>query len=334
MKNPFNCLKQALEWLQVFKPEIKKSYFRIKVRHILFTLSLFMSMTLSAQEKIEVQDVTKQTSRGEQPGFTLNIKGATLEKVNKKWTQTMKNQKLADLFKSSDEKTKVELKEGEYLTQRAKLTEISEKPMNTIATITGTEGGVMVTGFFELDSVFISSKSTDNLYLAARNYMHNFGVACYKDIAQEELDRENDKLKDLENHLDDLKSKKNKLEKSIAKNETEISELESEIRTNLVDQDRANIKVTALKDTLSQFAKKTPNYEVYSAKLKEASKDLKKLVSENSSCHKKIENNKIDIQKAQDDIKTNLIEQDYQVKQIETQKGIVNAVKTKLENIK
>jgi hypothetical protein len=306
----------------------------MKKRNLLFGLALFLGLAVSAQEKIEVLDVTKQTSRGEQPGFTVTIKGATLEKVNKKWTQSMKNQKIGDIFKSSDEKAKVELKEGEYITKRAKLVEISEKPLNTIATITGTESGVMVTSFFELDSSFISSKSSDNLYLASRNYMHNFGVACYKDLVEEELDRENKKLKDLDDHLDDLKSKKNKLEKSIAKSETEISELESSIRTNLVDQDRSNLKVTALKDTLSQFGKKTPNYEVYSAKLKEASKDLKRLVNDNSSYHKKIENNKIDIQKDQDNIKSNLIEQDYQAKQIETQKGIVNAVKTKLENIK
>ena len=287
-----------------------------------------------AQEKIEVKDVNNVTSRGNQPGYTVFIKDATLDIVIKKWGQYMKNEKPGDIFKSKDDKVKYEVKAGEYCAERAILPEISNKYISTIATILNSNAGVQFTAYFELDSVFISKQTLGSTYTDTKNYVHKFAVACYKDAVTQELDREDKKLKELKDKLENLKEKKTLLEKDILRSETSISELESQLRTNLSDQEHSASSLKTLNDSLSHLQVNSPEYTVYNNRLKEESKNQKRLLNENASCHKKMESNKKAILEDKESLKKNLIDQDYQTKQIESQQLLVNAVKTKLTNIK
>ncbi|NJK93770.1 MAG: hypothetical protein HC905_01525 [Bacteroidales bacterium] len=157
---------------------------------LLLTIALVIFTGLTAQEKIEVKDVNQPTSRGTQPGYSVFIKDATLENVTKKWGQLMKNEKAGDIFKNKEEKVKYEMKAGEYLAERTIVKDISNKYINTIAIISNTAGGVQLTAFFELDSVFISKQTLGKTYTDTRNFVRNFGVACYKDAVSAELARE------------------------------------------------------------------------------------------------------------------------------------------------
>lgn len=289
---------------------------------------------LKAQEKVEVKDVNQLTSRGSQPGYSVFIKDATLELVTKKWGQFMKNEKAGDIFKSKDDKVKYEVKAGEYCAEKAILREISNKYISTIATITNASGGVQLTAFFELDSTFISKQTLGTTYTDTRNYVRNFAVVCYKEAVNNELVREDKKLKELNDKLMSLKEKKSLLEKNIVHSETDISELESQLRTNNADQERSGQNLKMLNDSLSRMQVNTPNYTVYSNRLKEENKLQKRLLNENASCRKKIENNKISILEDKESIKRNVVDQEYQVKQIESQQALVNTVKIKLANIK
>ncbi|NJK93771.1 MAG: hypothetical protein HC905_01530 [Bacteroidales bacterium] len=87
-------------------------------------------------------------------------------------------------------------------------------------------------------------------------------------------------------------------------------------------------------DSLTSLSINSPNYAVYNNRLKEENKTQKRLLTDNASFHKKIESNKLSIQNDKDAIKKNIIDQEYQTKQIESQQTTVNSVRTKLSNIK
>lgn len=305
-----------------------------KVGSFAVVLVFVLAKMVSAQENLEVKDVKQPTSRGMQTGFSVFIKDATLDIVTKKWAQYMKNEKPGDIFKNKNDKVKYEVKGGEYLAERAVLTEISNKYISTIATILNVNGGVQLTAFFELDSVFISRQTLGSTFTDTKNYVRNFAVACYKDVVALELAREDKKLKDLQDKLESMKERKTLLEKNILRSEANISELESQLRSNLSDQERTNQSLKLLNDSISSMKVNTPEYTVYNNRLKEESKTQKRLLSDNASIHKKIENNKKSIFDDQEALKKNQVDQEYQSKQIENQFGIINQVKTKLANIR
>lgn len=296
-------------------------------------LFILLASVISAQENVEVKDVNLPTSKGTQPGFSVFIKEATIDLVSKKWGQYMRNEN-SEVFKSKDYKVKYEFKAGEYLAERAILREISNKYVSTIATIVNTNGGVQFSAFFELDSAFINKQTLGNIYPNTKTYVRNFGVACYRDAVAAELAREEKKQKDMDDKLTSLKEKKTALEKSILNSESNISNLESQLRTNMADQERCNQNIRMLNDSLSHLQVNSPEYAVYNNRLKEENKNQKKLIGDNSSLHKKLENNKKSILEDQESIKKNVADQEFQAKQIEGQKLVVNNVKIKLANIK
>lgn len=298
-----------------------------------FILTVFLCTSVSGQDIIEVKDVNQPTSKGTRPGFSVFIKDATLDMVSKKWGQYMRNEN-SEVFKSKDYKVKYEFKAGEYLAERAILTDISNKYISTIATIVNTSGGVQFTAFFQLDSAFISKQTLGDIYPNTKKYVRNFAVGCYKDAVAAELAREEKKLKDLEEKLVSLKDKKVLLEKNIVRSEAGVSEMESQLRTNMTDQDRSSLNLKMLNDSLSRLAVNSPEYTVYNNRLKEENKNQKRLISDNSSYHKKLDNYKKSILEDQEAIKKNVVDQDYQSKQIESQKVVVNTVRVKLGNIK
>jgi hypothetical protein len=305
---------------------------KVVVSAVVFAFVL-VSM-VAAQENLEVKDVKQPTSKGMQTGFSVFIKDATLDVVTKKWGQYMKNEKAGDIFKSKNDKVKYEIKGGEYLTERAVLTEISNKYISTIATILSVNGGVQLTAFFELDSVFISKQTLGSTYTDTRNYVRSFAVASYKDVVNLELAREDKKLDELQDKLASMKEKKTLLEKNILRSEANISELESQLRANLSDQERTSQSLKLLNDSISAMKVNTPEYTVYNNRLKEESKTQKRLLNDNGSIHKKIENNKKSIIEDQEAIKKNQVDQEYQLKQIESQIAVISNVKTKLGNIR
>jgi hypothetical protein len=305
---------------------------KVVVSAVVFAFVL-VSM-VAAQENLEVKDVKQPTSKGMQTGFSVFIKDATLDVVTKKWGQYMKNEKAGDIFKSKNDKVKYEIKGGEYLTERALLTEISNKYISTIATILSVNGGVQLTAFFELDSVFISKQTLGSTYTDTRNYVRSFAVASYKDVVNLELAREDKKLDELQDKLASMKEKKTLLEKNILRSEANISELESQLRANLSDQERTSQSLKLLNDSISAMKVNTPEYTVYNNRLKEESKTQKRLLNDNGSIHKKIENNKKSIIEDQEAIKKNQVDQEYQLKQIESQIAVISNVKTKLGNIR
>ena len=99
-------------------------------------------------------------------------------------------------------------------------------------------------------------------------------------------------------------------------------------------------KFKAMKKILYDFAK-TRSEEVVNEQIKDASKvlsglesDQKRLEKDNEELHKNIENYKEKIKKAEEDIKTNLADQEAKKKAIEDQQKAIDALKEKLKAIK
>jgi predicted nucleic acid-binding Zn-ribbon protein len=282
-----------------------------------------------------LEEVTRETSKGIQTGYMITVKGADFKATQKEWEKNIKNNKFIDILKKSETKVQFSHKGDEYIATNALINSISSTPISVMATITDIKEGVRVIAYFKLDSVNISSKnSKEETYLAAQNYLRNFGIDALKQTINDELDNEKEILKDFTNQLKKLRSKKDDYEKSIGKNKANIREMESSIKANLIDQDRQDNKVHLAKDTLHTFNRKTEEYKTFKGKLKDEQQAFKKLQKANKSYHSKIKKYELSIDKAEENIKNNIKEQNTQKEMIKKQKLVIVAVEDRIKKIK
>lgn len=303
--------------------------------YLLIVFFSFLSTVIFSQEYMKVENVTRETSNGIQPGFLITVKEANFKTVQKEWEKNIKNSKITDVLKKSELKVQFAHKGDEYIADNAIIPSISSRPISVIANITDIKEGIRIIAFFILDSVYISKgNSKEETYLAAQNYMRNFGIKALKQAISSNIDDQEDYLKELENRLIKLRSKKDDYEKGIGKNESNIREMKSSIKTNLIDQDRQMEIVNLAKDTLYTFDKKSDEYKIFKGKLKTEQKEISKLEKNNKSYHAKIKKYELSIEKYKENISLNLKEQKLQKSIIDKQKLNIKAIEKKLQSVK
>lgn len=302
----------------------------------LLIICVFLSfISIYAQDEMPVEITQRETSMGMQSGFMITIKNANLKTVTKEWEKEIKNSKFTDILKKSDAKVQFKHQGDEYIAENATIQTISSDPITVIATISDIQGGIRFIAFIMHDSVFISRDNTkEETFLAAKNYVRSFGIESLKNVVAASLAEEQNILKNLEKGLDKLISNKESYEKEISSDSSDIREINNQIKCNIFDQEKQRGNVQMAKDTLYNFDKKSEDYKTFKSKLKEEQRSMKKLIKTNKSLHLKIKKFELAIDKAYDNIQTNIREQGEQKDLIYNQKTVVTAIEEHLKNIK
>lgn len=297
----------------------------------IFTFLLIcIAMFSTAQKTIEVVTVEESISKGNQPGFAVEIPQASLDNVKKAWESRIQK----------GTKSKAVEVGYEVLITGAIEKEISPNSFNIYSLLLNKDSLVYLIAFFEIDSSqFFDPKINKNdivnqkVDLAIRDYMHSFAVEQYTLAVQQELKAEEKILKELNRELKSLKDDEEKNEKNIksceqkittAEEETEMLHNQTLSQMNLIES--AHLSLIGITD---KDAKKAANKELNSLE-----KGKKKLDGEKEKQQKHIVGYQSDIKDSNSKIEKLQESQQEVAEKISAQEGKVTTVKEKLSGIR
>ncbi|MEO8088558.1 MAG: hypothetical protein ABI763_17200 [Bacteroidota bacterium] len=292
---------------------------------ILVVTFLFLNPVL-AQDSLHVSQAEKQMSRGIHNGFSVDIPQARLKDVVNAWKKYIKR---------GDNKASVENNEDEYQITGTALTNITPQPMNVYAQIKEVEKAIRLTAYFTPDdSNYISSVVNGDQVYATERLMKDFARMQYRLAVENELNKETENLKNMENEKEDLINDNEKANKNINEYERKIDRANSEIESNKTEQSKRSADVANQKEIVRATTPKTETFDLEDKKLSSLEKELKKLEKEGESLHKDIDNWNSDIREQ----KRNIDKNDDQIKEkkeaISKQKDHVKDVNAKMLNIR
>ncbi|CAN5562558.1 hypothetical protein BH11BAC1_BH11BAC1_04100 [soil metagenome] len=292
---------------------------------ILSVTFLFLN-SVFAQDSLHVSQAEKQMSRGIHNGFSVDIPQARLKDVVNAWKKYIKR---------GDNKASVENNEDEYQISGTALTNISAQPMNVYAQIKEVEKAIRLTAYFTPDdSNYISNAVNGDEVYATERLMKDFARMQYRLAVENELNKETEDLKKMENEKEDLINDNEKANKNINEYERKIDRANSEIEKNKSEQSKRSADVANQKEIVRATTPKTETYDLEEKKLSSLEKELKKLEKEGESLHKDIDNWNSDIREQ----KRNIEKNDDQIKEkkesISKQKDHVKDVNAKMLNIR
>jgi hypothetical protein len=324
-------------------------------------LILLTTITLVAQEKVEVEVSEKEMSEGIQTAFIVFIPESTPKLVIKEWKKFINERSLfefatkgtAQTFEkailgisnmlSDDKRTyskqslKIEEQAGnELIAHNVVHEDISNLNLDIIAQISAVDSGVFVNSFIKYtDSVYISETNTsvDNVN-SIKEYIRQFGVETYKVVVEEQVNLEEKELKRQEDILKESERDNKQLDKSIGRYETEIDEYNYNIKVQERELEGIEERLETFKASLRSTEKKSDEYYVVKEKVKEVEKERKRNLNSQKSTKNKIKKDQSNIKNAQNEIIGNEKVQEIQKEVILKQELRVKGFKTKLENIK
>lgn len=186
------------------------------------TLLLLMTVSfigLKAQIPIRVSDDSLDLGKSTMPGITVTIPEVKYEDALKAWTRELQ----------SGTKSKLVTENNSMTIFGAKIKEISPNPINVYSRMMNYDSIVKLTVVFELKKdQYIERSSGETDLSKAKNYLKEFAKNEYLDVAKNQADAEDKKLRDLQKDLSSLEKDKSRLQKSIeSSNSTIFSENEN-----------------------------------------------------------------------------------------------------------
>jgi len=195
--------------------------------------------------------------------------------------------------------------------------------------------GVKANVWIAIDSGFVQSEAYPKEYVASVKWLKDFAFKVINDQITVELEAEQKILDKFSANLTKLQKENTSLHKSIEDSKEKITKAEADIETNLNQQEMAQKDIDNQKTIVGEIQKQSG---VTSKQIDEEVKQLSKLESNltklkksNDSLHKVISDSNTRITKAEEDIITNLENQELAQKEIDNQKVVVAGVQTKLD---
>lgn len=291
-------------------------------------VSFFLNMVAAyhcseAAKEIIVKPVTKEISRGKQPGMKVDIYQATKKEVVKAWSKKI----------NQNTKSKVEERENEIFIIGTHISEITNEPLNIYAVINDYMDYVEVNAFFETRDGFITQEKAETEYLSCRKFLREFGVACYQDAVRQEIKKEEKVLEGLNTEMRTIVHTNDKLHKNIAKEERDIVDARNDIELNEMEQDRLRSEIYDARGHLYKIrgeeARKEAEQEIDALE-----KKLSELKRKNESLHKEIVKSEADIRSFQRSIEDNNLMVARKEVEIDRQLDVIYRVEQKLVAIR
>lgn len=189
----------------------------------LFTLLLgLISCSLIAQ----VEEAACMVSLGKQPAFVIDHDGADKKTVNKIWEDAIKEYG----------KVKRNKKAEEWTCNQCLVPLVSAQPMDIYFKIEEGKNRTTTYTLFDDGQKFIDSNNAPKAAAMITEILQGMAYDVQREVIKEELEEEEDSLKDLEKDLSKLKDKNEDLHKDIEDYKEKIRKAEKEIENNLVEQ--------------------------------------------------------------------------------------------------
>jgi chromosome segregation ATPase len=294
----------------------------------LITLALLIALQcfgVRAQLPIVLSDDTIAIGTSSMPAISVDIPEVDYDKALKEWVKTLQ----------TGTKSKVVTENNEMSIFGARIKPISSNTLNVYSRMTRMDQAVRLSAAFELrKDQYIDKASGAAEYINAQKYLKEFAKARYIELAKEQADVEEKKLRNLEKELRSLEKEKSKLKKSIQSDNSNImSQRESVVTTQ-------NNELPAIGAALEQARAEYATMEEGPAKkekevaIKDLEKRQKKALRSIESSEKKIEKSTSSIREANSDIPKNEKMQENVREQISQQNAVYQSYVDKLKKIR
>jgi chromosome segregation ATPase len=286
---------------------------------ILFLIA-FSSLGINAQKPIVVTEDSLEMGKAVLPSLSVNIPEANYEKVMKAWKKELE----------SMSKSKIVVDKDDITMYGAKLKSVSPDPVNVYSKLVPLDSAVQLTVAFEgKKDEYIDKKAGGLTFTKAKEYLKDFAKNQYLDIAKDQADNEDKKLRDLQKDLSSLEKDKSRLQKRI----------EADSVSLLREDDNVKIQRNELESLSAEVIdqKNTPQAEAGSKEkadyIKNLDKRKNKALDEIESSQNKMNKLRNEMDKARGEIPANERSQDELKIKIEAQQKIADKFADKVKTI-
>jgi chromosome segregation ATPase len=176
-------------------------------------LVFISSIGIKAQKPVLVSEDSLKIGKGRLPGLSVIIPEVNYEKTLKIWIRELE----------SGTKSKIVTENSEMSIFGAKIKEISPNPVNVYSKLTNLDSALQLNVSFEVKKdQYIERASGETDLIKAKNYLKEFAKNRYIDLAKDQADAEDKKLRELQRELSSLEKEKSRFQKSIQSENTSI----------------------------------------------------------------------------------------------------------------
>ncbi|MDP4222599.1 MAG: hypothetical protein Q8868_04725 [Bacteroidota bacterium] len=292
---------------------------------VFFALLLMLPFIgIKAQMPVVVADDSIKIGNSRLPGFSVTIPEANYDKVLKAWIRDLQG----------GTKSKVVTDNSEMQIFGAKYKEISPNPVNVYSRLVRMDSILkLYVSFEKKKDQYVERATGDAEYSKAVDYLKEFAKNQYIDVAKDQADAEEKKLRDLQKELSSLENEKAKMQKSIQSNNSDILTEKDNIT---VQNNELTTVSAALIDQNNQLTtmEEGPVKKEKTDQIKELEKRKKKAMNSIESSENKINKANAEIDKANNEIPRNERMQEKVREQIDTQEAVFRKYADKLKRIK
>ena len=297
---------------------------KLNFTHFIFIAFLIPFAGIKAQEPILVSEDSLKIGNSVLPGLSVTIPEAGYEKTLKEWIKDLQG----------GTKSRVVTENNEMSIFGAKIKDVSPNPVNVYSRLVERDSMVHLYASFELKKDEYIERGVDEAVFAkAQNYLKEFSKARYIDVAKDQADAEERKLKDLQKELSSLENEKSRMQKSIQSNNSNIISEKENIAVQQAELATVSAALTEQNQLISTM-EDGPAQKEKAEMIKELEKRQKKAENSIKSSENKINRSDSDIDKDTGDIPRNERQQEKVRELIAAQEAVYQRYADKLKTIK
>jgi len=295
---------------------------KIKFTLVLFALLPFFGT--NAQKPIIVSEDSLQIGNGLIPGLSVTIPEADYDKALKAWIRELQ----------AGTKSKVNTENGEMQILGAKIRDISRNAISVYSKLERLDSILILYASFETSKdQYITSATVEPEFSKVHNFMKEFAKNQYIELAKEQADAEEKKLKDLQKELSSLENEKSRMQKGIQNDNSSIASEKENIAIQTNELNTVSAAIVEQNGLLASM-EEGPAKKEKEAQIKELEKRKKKAQNSIESSEKKIGRADSGINQATGDIPRNERIQEKVKEQIMAQEAVYQRYADKLKKIR
>jgi hypothetical protein len=256
------------------------------------TLIVFLAFApftfTKTQMPIVLSEDSIQIGKSVLPALSVTIPESEFDKTLKAWIRELQ----------AGTKSKVVTENSEMSIFGARIKSISPNPINVYSKLDKLDSMLMLYASFETkkDDYVVGSAGTPE-FAKARDFLKEFSKAQYIDVAKDQANAEEKKLKDLQRELSSLENEKSRMQKSIESNKNSIISEKENI--TLMNNELNTVKVARVgQDSLLSSMEEGPAKNAKAEEIKDLDKRNRKAQNSIESSEKKIQRSDEEIEKA------------------------------------
>lgn len=293
----------------------------LTMRKLLFLLVLFFNLNAFAQEAYKVTTISDSLKYGVLcPCYVIDVNDISVDDMSK-----IGNDWVEDFSKMKEETSEDGVNELKGI-----VFETLENDSLTASwkTIPSTTGATFVIGFFDLKGNAIVNEHLKNV--ALRKELDKLGYTFYHEVLEQKLDKEEDKLKDLEKELSKAQKDEESILKDISSEKVDIQNHNESIHVLESEVSAISGRIGNQKNVVATSSEKDVKKEAEKV-LKEMEKSRDDLFDEKEKLHKKIVEAESEIREMEFELTTKKTEVENFQKKVASQRIVVDELEDELK---